>query len=67
MSNIIGIVGKTNVAPLLVESLARLGDRQGDSCGLAILNEETGIDLRKGVGAMEEVAGRFGMMSAQGR
>jgi glutamine---fructose-6-phosphate transaminase (isomerizing) len=67
MSNIIGIVGKTNVAPLLVQSLASLGDRQGDSCGLAILNEEIGINLRKGVGAVEEVAGRFGMMSAQGR
>jgi glucosamine--fructose-6-phosphate aminotransferase (isomerizing) len=67
MSNIIGIIGKTNIAPLLVESLARLGDRQDDSCGLAILNEQIGIDLRKGVGAVEEVAGRFGMMSAQGR
>src|SRR5262245_18892396 len=67
MANIIGIVGKTDVAPLLVESLARLGDQQGDSCGLAILNEEIGIDLRKGVGAVEEVAGRFGMTSAQGR
>jgi glucosamine 6-phosphate synthetase-like amidotransferase/phosphosugar isomerase protein len=67
MSGIIGIVGKTDVAPLLVEGLARLGDRQGDSCGLAIVNEEMGIDLRKGVGTVEEVAGRFGMMSAQGR
>ena len=67
MANIIGIVGRTDVAPLLVESLARLGDRQGDSCGLAILNEETGIDLRKGVGAVEEVTGRFGMTSAQGQ
>jgi glucosamine--fructose-6-phosphate aminotransferase (isomerizing) len=66
MSSIIGVVGKNDVAPLLVKSLARLGDRQGDSCGLAILNEEIGIDLRKGVGAIEEVAGRFGMMSAQG-
>lgn len=67
MSGIIGIVGKTGVAPLLVGSLAKLGDRRGDSCGLAILNEEMGIDLRKGVGAVAEVAGRFGMMSAQGR
>jgi glucosamine--fructose-6-phosphate aminotransferase (isomerizing) len=66
MSGIIGIVGKTHVAPLLVEGLARLGDRQGDSCGLAIVNEGMGIDLRKGVGAVEEVAGRFEMMSAQG-
>src|SRR5262245_32048317 len=67
MANIIGIVGETNVAPLLVQSLARLGDRQGDSCGLGILNEEIEIDLQKGVGALEEVAGRFGMTSAQGR
>lgn len=67
MSDIIGIVGETHVAPLLVEALARLGDRRGDSCGLAIVNKEMGIDLRKGVGAVEEVAGRFGMISAQGR
>ena len=67
MSDISGIVGKTNVAPLLVESLARLGDRRGDSCGWAILDEEMGIDLRKGVGAVEEVAGQFDMISAQGQ
>jgi glucosamine--fructose-6-phosphate aminotransferase (isomerizing) len=67
MSGIIGIVGETDVAPLLVESLTRLEDRRVDSCGLAIVNEEMGIDLRKGVGAVEEVAGRFDMTSAQGR
>lgn len=67
MGGIIGIVGKTDVAPSLVESLARLEDRRGDSCGLAVLDEEMGIDVRKDVGAVEEVAGRFGMMSAQGR
>jgi glutamine---fructose-6-phosphate transaminase (isomerizing) len=67
MSGIVGIVGKTDVAPLLIESLARLEDRRGDSCGLAVLDEEMGIDLRKGVGTVEEVVGRFEMMSAQGR
>ena len=67
MSGIVGIVGKTNVAPLLVESLARLEDGRGDSCGLAILDEEMGIDLRKDVGTVEEVAGRFGMIAAQGQ
>src|SRR5262245_21753039 len=67
MSGIIGIVGQTNVAPLLIESLSRLGDWRGDSCGLAIVNEEMGIDLRKGVGVVEEVAVRFDMMSAPGR
>jgi glucosamine--fructose-6-phosphate aminotransferase (isomerizing) len=67
MSGIIGIVGKTNVAPLLIESLARLKDRRGDSCGLAVLDEEMGIDVRKDVGAVEEVAGQFDMISAQGQ
>jgi glutamine---fructose-6-phosphate transaminase (isomerizing) len=59
MSGIIGIVGKSDVAPLLVEGLARLEDRRCDSCGLAILNEEMGIDLRKDVGAVKEVTGGF--------
>src|SRR5262245_27872401 len=67
MSGIVGVVGKTDVAPLLVESLARLEDGRGDSCGLAILDEEMGIDLRKDVGTVEEIAGRFGMIAAQGQ
>jgi glucosamine--fructose-6-phosphate aminotransferase (isomerizing) len=67
MGGIIGIVGKIDVAPLLVESLARYDDWRCDSCGWAILDEEMGIDLRKGVGAVEEVAGQFDMISAQGR
>jgi glutamine---fructose-6-phosphate transaminase (isomerizing) len=67
MGGIIGIVGKADVAPLLVESLARLEDRRGDCCGLAVLDEETGIDLRKDVGGVEEVAVRFDMISASGQ
>ena len=66
MGGIIGIVGKTDVAPLLLESLAGFEDRRGDSCGLAILDEEMGIDLRKDVGAVEDVAVRFDMISAPG-
>jgi glucosamine--fructose-6-phosphate aminotransferase (isomerizing) len=66
MGGIIGIVGETDVAPLLVESLARLGDRRGGVCGLAMLDEEMGIDLRKDVGSVEEVVVRFDMVSAPG-
>jgi glucosamine--fructose-6-phosphate aminotransferase (isomerizing) len=66
MCGIIGIVGQTNVAPLLVQSLARL-DQRYDSCGLATLNEQVGIDLRKDVGAVQEVARQFDMRSAKGR
>jgi glucosamine--fructose-6-phosphate aminotransferase (isomerizing) len=67
VGGIIGIVGKTGVAPLLVESLAGLEDRRGDSCGLAILDEEMGIVLRKDVGAVEQVTGQFDLISAQGQ
>jgi glucosamine--fructose-6-phosphate aminotransferase (isomerizing) len=67
MDGIIGIVRKTDVAPSLIESLARLEDRRGDSCGLAVLDKESGIDLRKDVGPVEEVARRFDMISTQGR
>lgn len=67
MVGIVGIVGKTDVAPLLIESLVRLEDRGGDFCGLAVLDEEMGIDLRKDVGPVEEVTRRFDMVSAQGR
>ena len=58
MGGIIGIVGKTDVAPLLLESLAGFEDPRGNSCGLAVLGEAMGIDLRKDVGPVDEVAGR---------
>jgi glutamine---fructose-6-phosphate transaminase (isomerizing) len=67
VGGIIGIVGKTDVAPLLFESLAGLEDRRGDSCGLAILDEEMGIALRKDVGTVEQVTGQFDLISAQGQ
>jgi glucosamine--fructose-6-phosphate aminotransferase (isomerizing) len=67
MSGLIGILGKADVAPLLVESLVRLEDWRGESCGLAVVDEALGIDVRKGVGRVEEVAERFDMISARGR
>ena len=66
MGGIIGIVGKTAVAPLLLETVAGFEDRRGDYCGLAILDEEVGIELRKDVGAVEDVAIRFDMISTSG-
>ncbi len=55
MCGIIGIVGKQEVAPLLVKSLTRLEYRGYDSCGVATLNS-TGIEVRKDVGPVAEVA-----------
>jgi len=66
MCGIVGIVGADQVAPLLVESVARLEYRDYDSCGLAIYNG-TGIEVRKDVGVFEDVARRWDMMSVQGQ
>lgn len=65
MCGIVGIVGREEVAPLLVECLARLEYRGYDSCGLATLNS-VGIELRKDVGSVEEVAGRQNLALAHG-
>ena len=66
MSGIVGIAGTDHVAPLLVESMTRLECRDYDSCGLATYNE-TGIELRKDMGVVEDVARRWGMRSVEGR
>jgi glutamine---fructose-6-phosphate transaminase (isomerizing) len=65
MCGIVGTVGNGQIAPLLVQSIARLEYRGYDSCGLATLNS-AGIELRKGVGAVEEVALRHGLALAHG-
>jgi glucosamine--fructose-6-phosphate aminotransferase (isomerizing) len=65
MCGIVGIVSASEVAPLLVKSIARLEYRGYDSCGVATLNS-TGIEVRKGVGAVEEVACRLGLAGAHG-
>ena len=65
MCGIVGIVGAGEVAPLLVQSIARLEYRGYDSCGVATLNS-VGIEVRKDIGAVEEVACRQGLASAHG-
>lgn len=65
MCGIVGIVGDREVAPLLVKSLARLEYRGYDSCGVATMNS-AGIEVRKDVGAVEEVACRQGLALAHG-
>ena len=65
MCGIVGIVGDGEVAPLLVQSIARLEYRGYDSCGLAMLNS-AGIDVRKDIGPVEEVALRQAFALAHG-
>lgn len=65
MCGIVGIVSHGEVAPLLVESISRLEYRGYDSCGIATLNS-AGIEVRKDIGAVTEVASRLGLALAHG-
>lgn len=65
MCGIVGIVNHGEVAPLLVESISRLEYRGYDSCGIATLNS-AGIEVRKDIGAVTEVASRLGLALAHG-
>jgi glucosamine--fructose-6-phosphate aminotransferase (isomerizing) len=65
MCGIVGIAGQDKIASVLVQSIARLDYRGYDSCGVATLNSR-GIELRKGVGSVEEVAVREGFASVHG-
>ena len=65
MCGIVGIVHHGEVAPLLVESISRLEYRGYDSCGIATLNS-AGIEVRKDIGAVTEVASRLGLALAHG-
>ncbi len=65
MCGIVGVVGEGEVAPQLVKCLSRLEYRGYDSCGLATLNS-VGIELRKDVGPVEEVARRLELALSHG-
>lgn len=65
MCGIVGIVGKEEVASLLVDSIARLEYRGYDSCGLATMNSH-GLEVRKGIGPVEDVARQQGLTLAHG-
>lgn len=65
MCGIVGIVGKDGIAPLLAQSLSRLEYRGYDSCGVATLNS-VGVEVRKDIGPVDEVASRLGFAAAHG-
>jgi len=65
MCGIAGIVGKGDIAPELVKCIARLEYRGYDSCGLATINSG-GIEVRKDVGPVSQVACEKGMALAHG-
>ena len=58
MCGIIGIIGKGEAAPLLLDGLKRLEYRGYDSAGIATLNEN-GIERRRAEGKLVNLAGRL--------
>ena len=70
MCGIFGMSGSRDIAPILVAGLERLEYRGYDSCGLAVLDGEGELSLRKGAGEVavvrreekfEELSGTSGL------
>jgi len=55
MCGIIGYTGKRIAAPILLKALKKLEYRGYDSCGIATINGQAKIELKKGAGRIEQV------------
>lgn len=54
MCGIVGMIGKTNAVPVLIEGLKRLEYRGYDSAGVAVL-QNGGLELRRAVGRLSSL------------
>lgn len=66
MCGIVGIVGTANISDRLFRCIKNLEYRGYDSCGIAILAEQE-IEIRKNVGAVDEVNKMEHLAEPQGR
>ena len=66
MCGIIGIVGKSEVAPLLYDGLTVLQHRGQDAAGIATVDGER-LRLHKGAGLVRDVFGNADMLKLRGR
>jgi glucosamine--fructose-6-phosphate aminotransferase (isomerizing) len=58
MCGIVGVIGKSDAAPVILESLRRLEYRGYDSAGIATLVDGT-IDRRRATGKLQSLAGEL--------
>lgn len=65
MCGIIGYTGKSNAAAILLEGLRRLEYRGYDSAGMAVIESDS-IQVKKGVGKVDETHERFNFTSLSG-
>jgi len=59
MCGIVGAVARRDVTPTLLEGLKRLEYRGYDSAGLAVIDAECELDLRRSVGALNKKSWAF--------
>ncbi len=67
MCGIVGAVGERNIVPVLVEGLRRLEYRGYDSAGLAVVGNDSGIQLRRTVGKVADLEERLDTDPLAGR
>ena len=67
MCGIIGILGKHEAAPILVEALKRLEYRGYDSSGIATIESEGSIDRRRAVGKLVELQDKLVFQPLKGK
>ena len=67
MCGIIGILGKHEAAPILVEALKRLEYRGYDSSGIATVESEGSIDRRRAVGKLVELQDKLVFQPLKGK
>ncbi|MEO9319063.1 MAG: glutamine--fructose-6-phosphate transaminase (isomerizing) [Nitrososphaera sp.] len=66
MCSIIGYRGKNSAAPIIVNSLKRMEYRGYDSVGVATIDDESAIRVRKGTGKVLEVNKNLGISGMSG-
>jgi glucosamine--fructose-6-phosphate aminotransferase (isomerizing) len=66
MCGIIGYLGEKNASTVIFKGLKRLEYRGYDSAGLAILDKDKGIQLKKDVGRVEAINRKLNFLSIRG-
>ncbi|MBU2590623.1 MAG: class II glutamine amidotransferase, partial [Nitrospinae bacterium] len=66
MCGISGIAGLSNISRVLTDSIRQLEYRGYDSCGIAVINEDGKIEVKKNIGAVDHVSTQEDFASLKG-